>query len=94
MVKAVVWTHNTYVNKLGYSLLQLVIRKAVTIPGLATGNKVTQSLQDSEAAQSTLEIITTHGEIKVTNLNVRSLREVSFVRVNWTMLIKLVKMTT
>ena len=42
----------------------------------------------------TLEIITTHGENKVTNLNVRNLREMTFVRVNWTMLIKLVQMTT
>ena len=43
---------------------------------------------------STLEIITIHGENKVTNLNVRSLREMNFVRVNWTMLIKLVQRTT
>ena len=30
LIKAASWTHNTSVNKLGYSPLQLVIGKAVT----------------------------------------------------------------
>ena len=38
LVKAAVWINNTSINKLGYSPLQLVTSKAVTIPGLTTGN--------------------------------------------------------
>ncbi len=51
LVKAAAWTHNTSINKLGYTPLQLVTGKAVTLPGLTTGNKATQSLTDSEAIQ-------------------------------------------
>ena len=36
LVKAAAWTHNTSVNKLGYSPLQLVMGQAVTVPGLNT----------------------------------------------------------
>ena len=57
LVKAVAWTHNTSDNKLGYSLLQLVTGKAVTIPGLTMGNEVTESIADSEEVQCTLEMI-------------------------------------
>ena len=35
-VKAAAWTHNTSVNRLGYSPLQLVTGQAVTVPGLTT----------------------------------------------------------
>ena len=55
LVKAAAWTHNTLVNQLGYSPLQLVTGKAVSIPGLTMGNEVTESLTDSEAVQRTLE---------------------------------------
>ena len=58
LVKAAAWTHNTSVNTLGYSPLQLVTGKAVTIPGLTMGNEVTESLTDLEAVQHTLETIT------------------------------------
>ena len=51
LVKAAAWTHNTSVNKLGYTPLQLVTGKAVTLPGLTTGNVATESLTDSEAVQ-------------------------------------------
>ena len=44
LVKAATWTHNTSVNKLGYTPLQLVTGKAVTLPGLTTGNIATESL--------------------------------------------------
>ena len=62
LVKAAAWTHNTSVNKLGYTPLQLVTGKAVTLPGLTTGNKATESLTDSEAVQRTMELLaqTTH----------------------------------
>ena len=52
------WTHNTSVNKLGYSPLQLVTGKAVTIPGLTTENLASESMSDSEAVQKTMENLT------------------------------------
>jgi len=58
LVKAASWTHNTSVNKVGYSPLQLVTGKAVTLPSLTTGNVATESMTDSEAVQRTLENLT------------------------------------
>ena len=58
LVKAAAWTHNTSVNKLGYSPLQLVTGKAVTLPGLTTGNEASESMTDSEAVQRTIENLT------------------------------------
>ena len=55
LVKAASWTHNTSINKLGYSPLQLMTGKAVTLPGLAIGNVATESMTDSEAVQRTME---------------------------------------
>ena len=62
LVKAAAWTHNTAFNKLGYSPLQLVTGKAVTLPCLTTENIATESLTDSEAVQRTMELLaqTTH----------------------------------
>ena len=62
LIKAAAWTHNTSVNKLGYTTLQLVTGKAVTLPSLTTGNIATESLTDSEAVQRTMELLakTTH----------------------------------
>ena len=57
LVKAVAWTHNTSVNKLGYTPLQLVTGKAVTLPGLTTGNVSTESMTDCEAVQRTMETL-------------------------------------
>ena len=54
LVKAASWTHNTSVNKLGYSPLQLMTGKVVTLPGLTTGNVATESMTDSEAVQITM----------------------------------------
>merc|ERR1712002_263842 len=58
LVKAAAWTHNTLVNKLGFSPLQLVTGKAVSIPGLTTGNEATESMTDAEAVQRTMENLT------------------------------------
>merc|ERR1712089_33779 len=55
LVKAASWKHNTSVKKLGYSPLQLVTGKAVTVPGLTTGNVASESMSDSEAVQGTME---------------------------------------
>ena len=54
-VKAASWTHNTSINKLGYSPLQLMTGKAVTLPGLTMGNVATESMTNSEAVQRTME---------------------------------------
>ena len=51
LVKAAAWTHNTLVNKLGYSPLQLVTGQAVMIPGLTADNVATESMTDSEAVR-------------------------------------------
>ena len=58
LVKAAAWTHNTLVNKLGYSPLQLVTGKAVSIPGLTMGNEATEIITDSKAVQRILEMMT------------------------------------
>ena len=58
VIKATALTHNKSVNKLGYTPLQLVTGKAVTMPGLTTGNEATESLTDCEAVQRTMEILT------------------------------------
>ena len=57
LVKAAARTHNTSVNKLGYTPLKLVTGKAVTLPGLTTGNEATESMTDSEAVQRTMELL-------------------------------------
>ena len=57
LVKAAAWTHNTSIDKLGYTPLQLVTGKAVTLPGLTTGNKATESSTDIEAVQKTMELL-------------------------------------
>ena len=49
LIKAAAWTHNTSVNKLGYSPLQLVTGKSVTLPGLTMGNDTTESMTDCKA---------------------------------------------
>ena len=57
LVRAAAWTDNTSVNNLGFSLLQLMTGKAVSIPGLTTGNEATESMTDTEAVQRTMEMI-------------------------------------
>ena len=57
LVKAAAWTLNTSVNKLGYTPLQLVTGKAVSLPGLTTGNVATESMTDSEVVQRTIELL-------------------------------------
>ena len=75
LVKASAWTHITSVNKLGYSPLQLVTSKAVTIPDLNMGNEATENLADSEAIQRTLEVITkTFSEFREADMR-KKLRE-------------------
>ena len=49
-----VWTHNTNVNKLGYSLLQLVTGQSCVFPGLIMGNVATERSSDMEAVQKVI----------------------------------------
>ena len=51
LVKAAAWTHNSSINKLGYTPLQLVTGKSVNLPGLVMRNQSTESLTDCEAVQ-------------------------------------------
>ena len=49
------WTHNTNVNKLGYSPLHLVTGKALVFPGETVGNLSTDSLCENEVVRRIVE---------------------------------------
>merc|ERR1712112_628734 len=57
LVKTAAWTHNTNVNRAGYSPLTLVTGKAVNIPGLTMNTVASESPTDAEAVRSILETI-------------------------------------
>ena len=79
LVKAAAWIHNTSVNKLGYSPLQLVTGQVVTIPGLTTGNVATESVTDSEAVRRTMEnLMRITSEFQESDMS-RKLKECQYV---------------
>ena len=49
------WTHNTNVNTLGCTPLQLTTGKIVTFPGISIGNEVIESLYDDELVHKIME---------------------------------------
>ena len=55
LVKAASWVHNTNVNWMGFTPLQIATGKAVTVPGLTTGNVATESATDSEAVRVVMD---------------------------------------
>ena len=57
LIKVAAWTHKTSKNKLGYSPLQLVTGKSVTLPALTTGIVSIESMTDCEAVHRTLETL-------------------------------------
>jgi len=57
LVKTAAWTHNTNVNKAGFSPLTLVTGKAVSIPELTMDAEGSESLTDAEAVNKTMETI-------------------------------------
>ena len=57
LVKTAAWTHNTNVNRAGYSPLMLVTGKAVSIPGLTMGSEGSESITDAEAVRKIMETI-------------------------------------
>ena len=57
LVKTAAWTHNTNVNRAGFSPLTLVTGKALTIPGLTTGTIASESLTDADAVRNIMETI-------------------------------------
>ena len=57
LVKTAAWTHNTNVNRAGYSSLMLVTGKAVSIPGLTMGSEESESVKDAEAVRKIMETI-------------------------------------
>ena len=80
LVKAAAWTLDTSIDKLGYSPLQLVTGKSVTLPGLTTGNVGTESMTDCEAVQRTMEnLAKTISEFRKAHMK-RKLKECQGVR--------------
>merc|ERR1711867_5586 len=57
LAKTTPWTHNTNVNRAGFSPLTLVSGKAASIPGLTMGNAGSESLTDAEAVNKIMETI-------------------------------------
>ena len=57
LVKTAAWTHNTYINRAGYSPLISVTGKAVNIPGLTMNAVASESPTDAEAVRRILETI-------------------------------------
>ena len=57
LVKTAAWTHNTNVNKAGFSPLMLVTGKAVSIPGLTTDAEGRESFNNTESVNKTMETI-------------------------------------
>ena len=49
------WTHNTKMNVLGFSPLQLVTGKSIVLSGLNNGNVTTDSEYDDEAVRKIIE---------------------------------------
>ena len=49
------WTHNTHVNVLGFTPLQLVTGKSVVMPGLVNGDVATDFLYDDEQVRKIME---------------------------------------
>ena len=57
LVKTAVLTHNTHINRAGYSPLTLVTGKAVNIPGLTMNTIASESMTDAEAVRRIMETI-------------------------------------
>ena len=57
LLKTAVLTHNTNLNRAGYSSLALVTGKAVTIPGLTMNTVASESITDAEAVRRIMERI-------------------------------------
>ena len=57
LVKTAAWTHNTNINRAGYSPLTLVTGKAVNIPGLTMNTVASESPTDAESVRRILETI-------------------------------------
>ena len=55
LIKLASWVHNSNVNKLGFSPMQIVTGKAVALPGLTTGSVGTESPTDAESVRSVMD---------------------------------------
>ena len=81
LVKEASWTHNTGINKLGYSPMQLATGKTILIPGMTIGNVATESMTDAEAVKITIETLTkTIVELRETDMK-KKLKECQRVKV-------------
>ena len=72
LVKPVSWTNNNNVNKLGYTLMQLVTGKSCNLPGLTIGKVVTESVSDTQAVQRVIErLLKTQAEFREAEMRVK-----------------------
>ena len=56
-MKTAAWTHNTNVNRLGYSPLTLVTGKAMSIQGLMMNTVASESTTDAEVVRRIMKRI-------------------------------------
>ena len=70
-VNIAAWSHNTNVNKLGYSPMQLQLGKAVTLPGFTEGSIVTDSKFENELVEKL--ILNAKNAIK--NFNIENFKQ-------------------
>ena len=64
LVKAAAWTHNTNLNKLGYTPLQLVKGKSYVLLGLTMGNEATERLGYRGCAEHNGKIVEDSGRVQ------------------------------
>ena len=81
LVKAAAWTHNTSINRLGFSPMQLATGKSVAIPGLTTGTLATESESEAESVKRIMENLQkTIKEFRAADMNIK-LKDCQKIRV-------------
>ena len=70
-VNVAAWSHNTNVNRLGYTPMQLQLGKSISLPGFTEGTMVTDSKFDSEL----VERLINNMKNAIKNYNVENFKE-------------------
>ena len=70
-VNIAAWSHNTNVNRLGYTPMQLQLGKSISLPGFTEGTIVTDSKFDSEI----VEKLITNMKTAIKNFNIANFKE-------------------
>ena len=66
------WTHNTSMNRLGYTPLPFVTGKSCNLPGLTIGNEVIESVLDTEEVQKVMaRILKTQAEFRESEIRMK-----------------------